>query len=705
MIARTPLTWICVLFFVGVIVAAAAVGEYRDYRNAGFVAVTASIFLFFFHFAAMLVAVGSGRRERMEDTEALRRTFAYSGAKWLLGRWLALMLPFTVMAWIPLLALLVVMFPAWNAPGMGTGIAYLTALTVPTWFVMAAGFTLGERTPGKWSYLVAILFYVGFAYGIQVPLMGKPNGGTVLFELNGYVSLFQGMDYSLLWGFSADSQHWLHRLFYFCLTAFLLLMALAGALRRRGESGGRAYTAVGIAVLAVAAVIPFFYFTEAERRYEAARQAVLDAAQLVKLAADREGEPPAVHPTAYRLLLDFAAFSRLKLSAQMEMSPGQAGQGRQSFDMVLDRAFTVTEALLDGKPVHWERGELPDVIRFAPDGGVPDSPFRLTLNYEGNIRQWKQVKGLYGGDKLVKRAFAGRDRVWLSGETAWYPMTPLQFAGGQLPLIRYELELRGGRHRSVLISDSAETAVGERNGRSAIRLAAESREPLELIGGPFEPVYAEGERFEVTLFASTLTDPSVTAATAAETAKLLDRLYAFMQRTGEQHGWPVHMAEKVTLMPLHEPQAQNSTFKPDTQLDLALKTTRMERGWLEVDEAYPSGFAGSQQQLLWQWLEYLSTDEIPKVSLQPFVRMLREYLLSDEEPPVHRDNGLLRYELIYRKLGREAYESFVWSFYRELEAIGERIQAGPRGAGMSKEERRTVSLDILDFQLVQEGLR
>lgn len=717
--SRSAMLWICFILFVGVVLLFVIGGMYNPYRNAGYTAVLFSSHLFFLYFIGMITAVDSSRRERIEATEVLRNTLPYSGASWLLGRWLALLLPFTLLSWYPVFFFIGGMFPFIAVPGMSTGIVYLASLAVPMWFVLSVGFFIGDRIPGRWSYLVAILFYIAFAYGIHLFIMGRPSSGIALFDLAGYVHLFEGSDFSLFWGFYIDSQHWLHRLFYFSIAIVILAATLMKHTRRRRESGVRYYSAVGVIALLFVLVIPGIYFAVAERRYVAASQVKQDYARFAETA----NQATNIIPISYRMKMGFNSSGMLRVSADMEFQAERPFVEINEIELYLDRLFKVNKVFLNGEQVSWKQGSIPGAIRVWSQKPFENAHL-LTVEYEGTVAQWSTAKGMYGGDKVVRRAFATPRELLLPERMVWYPMTAAQLPKQDVILqgersqrqqqvqpnslaIQYELEITSSSHMQIVSSDLYDRSSTKHNGYWVTMIKAQSREPLALIGGPFELVRESGERTEVTLVTSTLADRTTARQTAANTAKLLDRTYAFLDRTKQIHGLPVYMPEQVTLIPIYKGQYPAYVIDPYQQLYAARTTTHVQNGWMEVDESYPSGFAASQSLLLWQWLESVQTKETIYAPMSDFYHLLREYVMSDAEPPLRRDmegGKGLRYMRVYDHLGREPFERFMWDFYHQLIAIGE--QFGRTTGGNSdalRETKREIDRQILQYLISQEG--
>ncbi|RKN64434.1 ABC transporter permease [Paenibacillus ginsengarvi] len=725
MMARSAMLWVIIILFVGVVLLFSIGGMYTAYRNSGYTAVLSSSYLFFLYFMGMMMAVDSSRREQIEATDVLRGTLPYSSARWLFGRWLALLLPFTLLSWYPLFLFISGMFPFIAVPGVSAGIIYLASLAVPMWFVVSVGFFIGDRIPGRWSYLVAILFYLVFAYGIHLWIMGRPSAGIALFDLAGYVHLFEGSDFSLFWGFYTDSQHWLHRLFYLAIAIVILAATLMRHSRGRRERGVPYYAAAGVIALLLVVVIPWMYFAAAERRYIAASQVQEDYARF----AGAVNTSTNITPVSYRMKIGFGSSGTLRVTADIEFQadstskPNHRFTGMSEIELYLDRLFTVKQVRLDGEQVDWEEGSIPGAIKVRAQ--IPaESAYLLTVEYEGAVVQWSTAKGMYGGDKVVRRAYASTRDLLLPANMIWYPMTAAQLRKqGDLqqmnfnqlpqpvrtngPAIQYELEIASKSPMPIVCSDSTDRSSTKQGSNWITMIKAQSRDSLTLIGGPFELVQASGERSEVMLIASTLADRSVARQTAANTAKLLDRTYAFMDRTRELHGLPINMPDKVTLVPIHTGQSLLYIKDPYQQLYAAKATTHIQNGWLEVDESYPSGFEASEWLLLWQWLESLQIEDTINAPMKEFYHLLKEYVMSDTEPPIHREaRGMMfRYERIYNHLGREQFERFMWDFYRRLAEIGSQFGLIDRSPDTKRETQREIDLQILQYLISQEGSR
>lgn len=685
MLFRSIPFWFCVLLFSSLMALFYSAEGVSPYHNAGHKAVAFSSILLFGYFGLTLIAVESGRRERAERTDRLRETLPYPIWQWLLGRWLALLIPATVLAWLPLFIYLSEIGTRLFEPGVGIGVIYLACFAIPVWFAVLTGFTIGDRVPGGWSYVAGLAFYLTFNLLIHLVLLKSPSIGMALFDMFGYVNGFQFNDYSLLWGFYVDGQHWLHRLFYLCLTVMIAAGVWVHYTGKRRERGVRAYRWIGGVTLVIACAIPFFYFPEAAHRYVAAREVTN-----LPLAAAASGVDSQLHPLHYQLDMQVGSFNRLTVQADIDMRVDE-GEGELLNELLLylDPLFTIDHILVNGQSAEWEREGSGGLIRVAPPTGL-EGEFHVSLAYSGQVKQWAIELNYNKGEKTVQRAVVSPNQVWLPYDLVWYPVTSRQLAAmvpytgvrpfgprhaeAKLEPIGYELTIAHRKPMFLIASDYTERSEAMDGGQRVTRISATSEEPLMLMGGAFQLVEMAGTHARVSLVASKQVNPATVERSLENTVRLLDRMFEFMMRTKAMHGLDADLPARLTLLPIYDanyPTVQSRDVVP--QLQSGKYTAHFHRGWLEVNASYPAGFVLSERMLLWQWMESLQEEDGTAAPMWTWLATIRDYILADpdEEKPFAEKEYRLdsRVTLLFELLRRDEFEIFLWDYYHLLISI------------------------------------
>lgn len=684
MLRRSIPVWLSILLFSSLMVFFYSADGASPYHNAGHQAVAFSMVLLFGYFGVTLIAVESGRRERAERTDRLRETLPYPIWQWLLGRWLALLIPATLLAWLPLFIYLREFGTRLFEPGAGIGVVYLACFAIPAWFAVLAGFAIGDRVPGGWSYVVGLAFYLTFNFLIHFVLLPSPSIGMSLFDMFAYINGFQFHDYSLLWGFYIDGQHGLHRLFYLCLTIGIASGMLVHYTGKRREKGIRAYQWVGLATLVTACVVSFIYFPEAAHRYTSAREVTN-----LSLAAVESGVDSRLYPLHYQLDMQVGSSNWLTVQADIDMRTDQ-GERLTELMLYLDPLFSIDRAMVNGQSAGWRREGSGGLVRITPPTPVMGE-LHVSLAYSGQVKTWAIELNFNGGEKIVRHAVVGPSQVRLPYDLVWYPVTSRQLdamapytgarpfgyrgdaedragVGARLDPIVYELTVAHRKPMLLIASDYTSRSESGKGQHRVTRISAASEEPLMLIGGAFQLVEASGTHSRVSLIASNQANHAVAERAVEETALLLDRMMEFMARTEAQHGLDVLLPPRLSLLPTypaHYPLAMTRDARP--QLLAGKYTSHFRYGWLEVDEAYPSSFEPSQWALLWQWLEVLQEADGTQAPMQAWLTRVREYLLfdPDAEPSVTGN----RSAILAEELGRDNWEAFLWDYYHALTDI------------------------------------
>lgn len=681
MLYRSIPFWFVMVLFVPIMVLFYYGDGQSPYHDAGMSAVRFSLTLLWAYFAITLIAVESGRRERAERTDRLRETLPYPIRQWLIGRWLALLIPTTLVSWMPLFIYLREIGTRIFEPDVGMLAVYLACFAIPSWFAVMAGFAIGDRVPGGWSYVAGLAFYLTFNLLIHFVLLQAPSIGMALFDMFGYMNGMQFHDYSLLWGFYADGQHWLHRLFYLCLTVLIAVGLLMHYTKKRREGALRTYRwTVGIAFIIVF-TIPFFYFPEASHRYAVARQTT----NLAVLATE-SGDHSRVKPLRYQLDMQIGSSNTLTVQADIEMMVGEE-ESLTELLLYLDPLFTIKQMTVNGEPAQWEGMDRRGQLRIIPQKAVAGK-FNVSVAYSGEVEKWAIELNYNGGEQTVRHAVVSSRQVWLPYDLVWYPMTSQQlrvmlpYTGAEsfvpreddrtrtLESVSYDLHITHRKPMFLFTSDFTERSESRSGGHWVTRVSAISEEPLMLMGGHFQLIEAAGIHTQVSLITPNQVNRKVAKRTVENTVQLIDRMYEFLKRTEAVHGFDVYLPHRLTLLPTHDPHyPANMSRYVQTQILATKHTWHFQYGWLEVDEAYPSGLAPSEWALIWQWMETLhKTDGTHNSMMWSWLSSVRDYVLADPVEGISFvENGLDRRVVeIFKIIGRERFEMFLWEYYDVL---------------------------------------
>lgn len=685
MLLRSPISWlglvlVCwfsVLYFLGYTLNADT--------NFGEAASTSAFLLFFFCFAAMLVAVDSGRREKIENTGSLRYTMPNAGFRWLIVKWLALLIPFTLLAWFPLCIYVLGWFPHLLDPGATIGLFFLASFAIPMWFVVIVGFTIGERIQSRWSYVLAILLYMAFVYGIQIVMLGRLNSPLQLINILGHMSITDLEHFSLFWGFELDRLAWLHRLVYVGLTAALMMGAgYVYGQRRRERSAAVICARIGAAAMAVVIGAASLYLTEAAKQRHSAEQTGSAAGDGVS-QLERSSRSDVLLPADYRIQLAVGASGKLTLMVQLHMSaPERPLAAGEPIELFLDPAFSDMMVDVDGKRAEWSRtGNADQVAITLPERMERD--FVMEFRYEGILTKWMIGKSSYGLPKVKRHTFANSTEVRLPEDTYWYPV-PAVWPDESLPPVAYELDVTGPTRMNMIAGYMAERSETVRGDRKTTLLRGSSRTPIILIGGPFHVVEAQSERTKVTLVESAFFGKEAGEKEAKQIVRMLDRTADFVESTASLHGLSFNFPERIVLVP--DQYLKPGLFVNNIIKELFRVNTKehFESGWLQMNDRFPLESFHYSHLLLWLFMEQPGNNQTLEAPMSLFYRMLREYVLAD--PATDKPfTDLVQFQRVYDAIGKERFPTFVWAFYRFLQGLDAQPE---RQMNSSSDERRAI---------------
>lgn len=708
MLLRSPVSWIGLALVCWFFLLYFLNYSLNADTNFGDAANNSVFVLFFFCFAAMLVAVDSGRREKIENTGPLRYTMPYVGFRFLVVKWLALIIPFTLLSWFPFFIYSVGWFPHLLEPGAPVGLVYLASFAIPMWFVVIAGFTIGERIQSRWSYVLAILICIVFVYGIQIVLLGRLNSPFHLLNLLAHMSITDLEHYSLFWGFEVDRLVWLHRLVYAGLT--LALAMWAGYLygQRRRERSAAVCARLGVAAVAVVIGAASLYVAEAARQRSSAVQ-TSSAVQVLVSPLQEASRSHAPLPSSYRIQMTVGSSGKLIMLVQIRMSaPERPLASGETLSFFLDRAFPAIAVDVNGEQAKWSRVDDTDQVSIQLPDRI-ENDFLIGFKYEGTIAKWMVGENSYGLPKVKRHSFSNSTHVRLPEDTYWYPVTSIQieewrrsqkeredgkesFAAAPLgPPVAYDIEITGPTGMNMLASKMMDRNEDIRGDRKTTLLKGQSRTPVMLIGGPFHVAQAQGNRTHVTFVASSLFQKESAEETAQHTVRMLERAAEFIESTSSQHGLSFAFPERIVIVP------NQSFVYPGIYVNkmiedlLALNTKEhFESGWLHMNDRFPVNSLSYSHLLLWLFMEQSGNNRTLEAPMDLFYRMLREYVLADpaaEKPFSERG----RFQWLYETIGKERFETFVWAFYRFLQELDAQTE---RQMNSTTEERLEISREL-----------
>jgi hypothetical protein len=684
MLFRSPVFWIGFALVCWIFVLYSLQYSIRADSNFGEAASESVFLLFFFCFAAMLVAVDSGRRETVENTGSLRYTMPCAGYRWLLVKWVALLIPFTLLSWIPFFIYLSGMHSRLFEPGATVGLVYLAGFAIPMWFAVIAGYTIGERIQGRWSYVLAILIYMAFAYGIQIVLLGRLSSPLMLFNMLGHMSITDIEHFSLFWGFELGSLVWLHRLLFAAFTIVLAMWTGYRYGRRRRERSAIVCARIGAAAMAVMIAAASLYAAEAAQQRRSAERTsstftALDSSFLPSSHSE------SLLPDNYRIQLKVGSSGVLAISAHMDLSPSERNLAAgETIALFLDRSFSEIAVEVNGSDAKWSRIEDTDQLLIELPEPI-ENVMQIVFHYSGKIQKWMIGESSYGLPKVKRHTFSNSTHLRLPEDTFWYPVTSAQIeeltrirkereaderSGDQTPLrpsVSYELEVTSPVWMNVMASnlmDRSETII---DGRKLTSFKGQSRSPVMLIGGPFHVAQVQGERTNVTFVVSNLFRKEIAEETAQQTVRLLDRTADFIESTSTSHGLSFTLPERIVFVPNLRFSYPNLFVNKIVQDLLKMNTEEnFESGWLQTNDWFQGNSQNYSPVLLWLWMEHSNHEHTLQAPMDQFFRMLREYVLA--EPTAENPfTAQQQYRYLYDTIGKERFEQFIWEFYRFLQ--------------------------------------
>lgn len=718
MLLRSPVSWIGIALICWFFSLYFIYYSLNSDTNFGEAASNSTFLLFFFCFAAMIVAVDSGRREQIENTGPLRYTMPYVGFRFLIVKWLALIIPFTLISWFPFFLYSVGMFPRLLEPGASIGLLYLASFAIPMWFVVIAGYTIGERIQGKWSYVLAILIYMAFAYGIQIVLLGRLNSPLNLLNMLGHMSITGLEHFSLFWGFEFDRLVWLHRLIYAAMTVALAMWAGYMYGRRRRERSAVVCARIGVAAIAVMIGTASLYVAEGAQQRRSAERTSSALRDFVSPLQD-PSRSYAPLPSSYRIQLIIGSSGKLTMFIQIHMSaPERTLASGETISFFLDRSFQAMAVDVNGVQAEWSRIDDTDQMLVQLPERI-ENDFTMEFKYGGTITKWMVGENSYGLPKVKRHSFSNSTQVRLPEDTFWYPVTSAQIgelketlkgreAGKEsvgfgytplLPPAAYDIEITGPTWMNMIASKMTDRSETVRDDRKMTLLKGQSRTPVMLIGGPFHVAQAQGNRTNVTFVASGLFRKEMAEETAQQTVRMLDRTAELIESTSSLHELSFTLPERIVLVP-NQRFTYPNLYVNKIIKDLLIVNSKehFESGWLQTNDWFPVDSLNYSHLLLWLFMEQQSgNNQSLKAPMDYFYKMLREYVLADpaaENPFTVRG----RFQTLYTAIGKQRFETFIWEFYRFLQKLDAQTE---RQMNSSTNERleigRELSKTISDY--------
>lgn len=335
----------------------------------------------------------------------------------------------------------------------------------------------------------------------------------------------------------------------------------------------------------------------------------------------------------------------------------------------------------------WDHAARNGLVSIKPASAVVDDEFRVVIKYGGRVQNWQIGLDDNGGEKIISGAAVHPRKMWLPYDLVWYPMTAAQLTAvipyttthstsrddkvAQRP-IPYQLTIAHRHPMELFASDYIQRERHRREGHWVTEISVRSEEPLQIIGGMFQVIEAQGEHTRVTMIASNLADDEAAERMVHATSLMLDRTYTLLNHSRIPPDWIVELPDRLTLIPLHASHYPLTTARDVTvQLAAAKGTPHFRYGWLEVDESYPSGFQPSLWVLLWQWAEQIYPDDRVRAPMTVFYQLLYTYVMRDQlsEEQQEVSASALQTIAFYEKLGPGRLESFMRAYFEFLKTV------------------------------------
>lgn len=428
---------------------------------------------------SQLLAISVARREIAEKTALWLGALPYRSWHWITARLFALMIPLGIVSLLPAGFYLVLALRGGLAlSSMIDGLLVLSSFIIPTLLTVALGYWIGNWTRNRIVYLFGFIIVLGALNFIRLLISNiLPVHWTHLLDI-GLFDLKSTGFYSELWGFSADTTYWLHRLLFGVILILLWLMLVLRAMNKRKEPRGKRYIYPAIVLSVVMIVLCVYSYASVwNERIVGYEQSVA----FYKIALRMENPPHSNKEIINRFLAgeDITplsieevglSFNFSQLSAEQrqrlhnalteehiedlligqyyralqarsydlhavignghELSVKGAIQlyhdGDEAFDrfpMSLRHHFEISEVKVNGEAAAFEWEPYKDVFWVTPAAPIqPQSDMEFIIEYTGKVDEWHLRIAHDAADSYwERRIFVDQDRLFLPGYYGWYP--------------------------------------------------------------------------------------------------------------------------------------------------------------------------------------------------------------------------------------------------------------------------------------------
>ncbi|UVI30979.1 ABC transporter permease [Paenibacillus spongiae] len=367
-----------------------------------------------------LYAVYMAGKDRESEFECLVVTYKVNNTEWILGKWLVAQtygLCFTVMT--------LLVQGIWFLNGrmeMEEWLNHLFYVFVQIegafFIIISLGFLLGVWMKNMLSY-IGMTALLGVVFMLQANSYGFAFVNPRLNLLTPYDSMYIATPYESIWGINGVFEEaMLHQAAVLLLGAIVIFAAiLLFHPHRRLRREKRSLLTLVIALMVPVVILGGIRYTQ----YNSALEQFIDMGEQYALTEEAYAknrvagaDRPNYAFSMDRTQLDVQLSSDNRIKVESKLSVTYNGDAPvNDISLTLQRQLKVTDCSSDAK-ITCSREN--DFIRIhVQDGMKPKERLDLTLNYEGDMKQ-------YRADGLLQHAFIESDRIYLPKESGWYPL-------------------------------------------------------------------------------------------------------------------------------------------------------------------------------------------------------------------------------------------------------------------------------------------
>jgi hypothetical protein len=395
---------------------------YYDF-NLGFKAMHTLMVLLPLFIAIFFLAMFVARREITTKTQLLFLSLSFKTSEIVASKLLALAIPFALIQLMPALQYLVLASRiGLSFAELKAGFFILLASIIPGWFLIVVGYLIGSLSRKRTVYLLGIIIFFCLTYGVNLYVTRlAPYLDIMDFtQLDFFTPMQSTVVYSKIWGFTADINYWVHRVFYMSIVIGLLMGYIHWKAWKRKEHRNHYKYYIGLSIISVILLWSFIAFTSVwQDRFHAFHK---------ELAFYKAAKPQAVNKafehieaSDYQIDVTINTKHQLEVTAQFLVT-NHSGANQERFPLTLRHSFQVQEVLINNQKAAAASGDHEDVVWITPNQVVKDrEAIKVKLIYNGNVDEWRNVPQ-YEGNLLTRYVFVDQDRMNLLGIYGWYPI-------------------------------------------------------------------------------------------------------------------------------------------------------------------------------------------------------------------------------------------------------------------------------------------